>query len=70
MIRLLVREARENRGLTQEQLAAAAGIRRATLSAIERGETSGIDFATLEALADALDTNAGLLIEDNRKRGR
>lgn len=61
-IRLRVREAREAQGMTQEALADAARIRRATLSAIERGLTKGIDFATLERLAGALEMDPALLI--------
>lgn len=66
-IHLRVRETREAKGMTQELLARKAGIRRATLSAIERGQTKGIDFATLEALAAVLQVDPSYLIA---KRGR
>jgi transcriptional regulator with XRE-family HTH domain len=69
-IRLRIREARELAGWTQEELAAKAGIRRATLSRLERGLTKGIDFATLEQLADALEVRADRLIVHEPKRRR
>jgi DNA-binding Xre family transcriptional regulator len=65
-IRLRVREIREKKLMTQVELAKAAGIRRATLSALESGRTRGIDFHTLEALAVALQVDAGHLIVHER----
>ena len=62
-----VRELREAKGWTQETLAERAGVRRATVNAIEMGRTKGVDFATLEALAKALGVDAGYLIV---QRGR
>jgi transcriptional regulator with XRE-family HTH domain len=64
---LRVREIREAKGWSQAELADRAGIRRATLSAIESGQTKGVDFATLERLAKALEVDPGYLIV---KRGR
>jgi transcriptional regulator with XRE-family HTH domain len=62
-LRLRVRELREAKGLTQADLAVRAKLRRATLSAIENDQTSGIDFDVLERLAKALDCeDPGLLI--------
>jgi transcriptional regulator with XRE-family HTH domain len=58
------------KGWTQEELALRAGIRRATLSRLERGLTKGIDFATLERLADALDMPADRLLVHDLKKGR
>ena len=66
-ITLRVRELREAKGWTQEALADRAGLRRATVNAIEGGRTKGVDFATLEALAKALGVDAGYLIV---QRGR
>jgi DNA-binding Xre family transcriptional regulator len=43
-------------------VAAKAGIRRATLNRLGRGLTKGIDFASLEQLADALEMRADRLI--------
>ena len=48
-----IRELREEAGLTQEALAAAAGIGRVTLVRVEKGEQSP-RFETLSALARAL----------------
>ena len=63
-IRLRVREIREAQGLSQAALAERAGIRPATLSAIETGQTKGIDFDTLERLARALNIPAQVLIDE------
>ena len=64
---LRVRELREARGWSQRELARRAGVRQATLSAIENEQTSGIDFETLERLAKALEVDPGYLIV---KKGR
>ncbi len=66
-IRLRVREIREAQGLSQAALAEKAGIRPATLSAIETGQTKGIDFDTLERLARALKVPAQVLIDEREK---
>lgn len=62
-ISLRVREFRQAKGWSQAELAELAGIRRATLSAIESEQTKGIDFETLERLAEALEVNAAILIQ-------
>lgn len=62
-----VRELRKAKGMTQVQLAEAAGIRPASLSALESGQTTGVDFGTLEAVANALGVDAGYLIVHERK---
>ena len=64
---LRVRELRKAKGWSQVELSERAGIRRATLSAIENDLTTGIDFATLEQLAAALDVDPGYLIVKKRK---
>lgn len=51
---LLVARRRKELGLTQDQLAHKAGVRRATLADLERGSTSP-SFATGTALLAALD---------------
>ncbi len=66
-IRLRVREIREAQGLSQAALAEKAGIRPATLSAIETGQTKGIDFDTLERLARALSVPAQVLIDERER---
>jgi transcriptional regulator with XRE-family HTH domain len=50
-----LREARERRGWTQEQLEAASGISQAAISAIERGVVTDPAFSTVTQLAEALD---------------
>jgi DNA-binding Xre family transcriptional regulator len=52
--------------MTQTELAQRARIRRATLSALEAGKTKGVDFATLDALAVALEVDAGYLVVHDR----
>ena len=66
-VRLRLREVRESKGLTQAALSELSGVRRATISDIERGVTTGMDFVTLERLANALGVDAALLIEHTRK---
>lgn len=61
-ITLRIKELREAKGWSQVHLAEKAGVRRATVSAIENNLTSGIDFETLEKLANALGCNPGYLI--------
>ena len=66
-IRLRVKEIREAQGLSQAALAEKAGIRPATLSAIETGQTKGIDFDTLERLARALAVPAQVLLDERER---
>ena len=66
-ITLRVRELREVRGWSLRELSRRAGVQPMTLSAIENGRTKGVDFATLEKLARALEVDPGYLIV---KRGR
>jgi transcriptional regulator with XRE-family HTH domain len=61
-IRICLREVREAKGLTQVELSESSGVRRATISDIERG-TSRIDLETLDRLANALGVPAAVLIE-------
>ena len=64
-IRLRVLEMRKALGLTQEALAERSGVRRATIVAIEKGQTTGVDFDVLTKLADALGVNSALLVDDD-----
>lgn len=57
---------RERRRLSQRQLAAIAGIRPDTISALERGKSAGIQFETLARLCDVLDCEPGDLLEVER----
>lgn len=66
-ITLRIRELREARGWSLRELARRVEVRPNTLSAIENGLTTGIDFVTLEKLARALEVDPGYLIV---KRGR
>ena len=51
-----VKEIREQKGLTQEQLAKASGVSRVTISAIENNSEYQAKTGTLLALAKAMDT--------------
>lgn len=64
-IRLRVQELREALGWSQRDLAEKAGVRQATVSQAESGK--GVNLATLEKLADALDVNASALIVHDRE---
>lgn len=59
---LRVRELREALGLTQAELAARAGVRRATVNRIENTRVTSIDLEVLEKLADALNVDPGFII--------
>lgn len=67
-ITLRLREIREAKGMTQAELAEAAGVRRATVSDIETEKTRRVDLETLEKLAVALGVNAALLIVHEREQ--
>lgn len=51
-----LKEIREEKGMTQEELENKSGISRQTISAIENGRTNNVMSGTLTALADALGT--------------
>jgi transcriptional regulator with XRE-family HTH domain len=60
-----VKEARERRQMTQEQLADKVGVHQAYISHIERGRFNArID--TMAAIAVALDLHLGITIEEER----
>ncbi len=69
-ISLRLKEFRENKRLSQAELARRSGVSQSTISRIEAGETGGISLANLERLADALGVNAALLIVHEPKENR
>jgi putative transcriptional regulator len=71
-IRVKLRELREERGLTQEELSDRAGVRQAAISAIETGARQRIDLDILDRLCSALDVEPGELLEREKpkRRGR
>jgi transcriptional regulator with XRE-family HTH domain len=69
-VALRLRELREAAGLSQTALAERAGVRQATVSDLERGKSKGVEFATLEALADALGVPAERLVVHTPRRRR
>ena len=61
-IQIRLRELRAAKGLTQVQLAELCGMPQSTISRIESGSTTGVDFETLDRLAAALGVHASELI--------
>jgi len=57
---------RAERRLSQRQLAARAGVRPDTISALERGDSQGIQFDTLARLCEALDCEPGDIFDLER----
>lgn len=57
-----LRELRSALGLTQAELAARAGVRRATVSRLENSRVGAIDLEVLEKLADLLGVEPGFLL--------
>ncbi|SRR5579883_381360 len=65
-IRFRLPELRARRRLSQRQVAAAAGVRPDTVSALERGAVRGIQFETLARLCEVLGCEPGELFELDR----
>ena len=65
-ILIRLKEFREAKGWTQAQLAELSNIPQPTISRIEGGKTTGVDFGVLGKLAEALDVDAALLIIHQR----
>ena len=61
-IQIRLRELRTAKGLTQVQLAELCGMPQSTISRIESGSTTGVDFETLDRLAAALGVHPSELI--------
>lgn len=60
-----IKEFREQRGMTQEDLSAASGISRVTIALIESGTTQNASGKTLLKLATALNTTIDSLFFDD-----
>jgi|GEM_PF-1027293 len=58
-----VKEKRENRGMTQKQLAQASGISQATISRLESGRVKELKSQALRRLADALGVTMDYLVD-------
>lgn len=56
-VRLKVKEAIEERGITQKKLAGMSGIRESTISDIVRGTRTVVNFEHLSKIAEALEVN-------------
>lgn len=70
-IQLTLRALREKAGLTQVELAERVGVRQATISDLETGKSTRIEFDLLDKLCEALGCDPGKLLErDSKRRGR
>lgn len=70
-ISLRLRELREAKGWSQNELARESGVPQYTISRLEAGERESVNLLQLEKLATALGVNAALLIvHEPEKRGR
>lgn len=57
LVKLKVKEAIEERGITQKKLAEMSGIRESTVSDIVRGTRTVINFEHLSKIAEALEVS-------------
>ncbi|MBQ1365095.1 MAG: helix-turn-helix transcriptional regulator [Clostridia bacterium] len=53
---IIIKERREELGMTQEELAAKSNLSRQTISSIETGKYENVTVGTLAAIASALET--------------
>ncbi len=51
-----IKEAREEKRMTQEELSKKSGVSRGTIVALEKGEITDVKMSTLQKLASAMDT--------------
>lgn len=64
----LIKDARLDKGLTQEQLGAIVGVQKSAIAKYENGRVVNIKRSTLQRLANALDLKGSdLIIESNPK---
>ncbi len=61
-LRLRIRELREAKGWSQDELAQRAHVRQATISNFERGKTRSVDLDVLDRIATALRVDPAFLI--------
>ena len=69
-ITIRLKQFREERQLSQAELARRSGVPQSTISRIEAGDTGSISLANLEKLAEALGVNAALLIVHEPEKGK
>jgi len=65
-----LKDIREKRGVTQEQLADLSGVHQSVISAIERGHTLSPRLDTLKKLAGALGASVEELVAEDKLTGR
>jgi transcriptional regulator with XRE-family HTH domain len=59
---MTLRQLREDKGLTQEELAAAAGCEQTTISQLECGKVRDPRYSTVAALAKVLKTSTSIVM--------
>lgn len=59
-----IKEVREKKNMTQEELSRKSGVSRGTISALENGTTRATTTKTLAKIARALDTTVDVLFFD------
>jgi transcriptional regulator with XRE-family HTH domain len=69
-ITIRLKQFREERQLSQAELARRSDVPQSTISRIEAGDTGSISLANLEKLAEALGVNAALLIVHEPEKGK
>jgi transcriptional regulator with XRE-family HTH domain len=63
-----LREIREEAGISQEKLAAQAGVHRTYVSSVERGKRN-VSLVNIERFAAALGVTMGALMPDTKRPG-
>lgn len=56
MLGYKIKEVREEKRMTQEELAEKSGVSRSTIVALEKGTMNDVKMSTLQKLASAMDT--------------
>ena len=64
LMKFLIKEARKKAGMTQQELASVAGVKRETVCGLEKGRFRYPTTRTLEKLATALGTQVRELIAE------
>lgn len=69
-LRLRLKELREAKALTQQELADKAGVSRSTIARLETGSLRNATLDMVEKLADALDVNVVVLVDHRPPKRR
>lgn len=69
-VRLNLKQWRNFRGLSQSELSERAGVRKASIVAIEKGQAKSVSFDLIERLCRALDVHPSQLWTDEKPQKR